>query len=121
MTVRLALAFVFILCVSGFGLAATITHIAIVEAVNSKLPTAEQFGELGWGPFKSLRLSNEYRRLYPGGKLLRREGILAGVSLFSLVVAGGLIVLPLLGVAFVGGVGAFSLWLSYFKKRPLSN
>jgi 4-hydroxybenzoate polyprenyltransferase len=121
MTVRLALAFVFLLCVSGFGLAATINHMAIVEAVNSKLPTAEQFGELGWGPLKSLKLSKEYRRLYPDGKLLRREGILAAASLFSIVVAGGLFGLPLLGVAFVGGVGALSLWLSYFKKRPLSN
>ena len=43
MTVRLALAFVFLLCVGAFGLAATINHMAIVEAVNSKLPTGEQF------------------------------------------------------------------------------
>jgi hypothetical protein len=96
MTVRLALAFVFLLCVGALGLAATINHMAIVEAVNSKLPTGEQFRELGWGPMKRLKLRNEYRRLYPGGKLLRREGTLAAASLFSLVVAGGYLDCPYL-------------------------
>ena len=121
MTLRLALALVFLLCVSGFGLAAAINHMAIVEAVNAKLPTAEQFGELGWGPSKRVKLSNEYRRLYPDGKLLRRGRILASFSLCSLAVVGGLLGLPLVGVAVFAGVGAASLWSSYFGKRPASN
>jgi|SRR6185369_1813953 len=119
MTVRITLGFVFLACVSGFGLAASLTHLAIVEAVNAKLST-DQFDQLGWGPAKSLKLSNEYRRFYPGGKLLRRAGILAEVSLFSLLVAGTLFGLPLLGITLVGAVGALSLWSVYFRKRPLS-
>lgn len=121
MTLRLTLGFVFIAGVSGFGLAASATHFAIVEAVNAKLSSTDQFGRLGWGPVNSLKLSNEYRRFYPAGKLLRREGILAAVSLFSLVVAGVLFGLPLLGITLVGGVGALSLWFLYFRKQPLSN
>ena len=117
MTVRLTLAFVFLACVGGFGLAASLNHLAIVEAVNAKLST-DQFDQLGWGPAKSLKLSNEYRRFYPGGKLLRRAGILAEVSLFSLLVAGT--VFGLLGITLVGAVGALSLWSVYFRKRPLS-
>ena len=120
MTVRLAFGLVFLACVSGFGLAAGLTHLAIVEAVNAKLST-DQFGQLGWGPAKSLKLSNEYRRFYPAGKLLRRTGILAAASLFSLLVAGALFGLPLLGITLVGAVGALSLWSLYFRKRPLSN
>ncbi len=121
MTVRLTLAFVFLLCVSGFGLAATINHIAIVEAVNAKLPTAGQFGQLGWGPFKTLRLHREYRRLYPDGTLLTRGGILSLAMLFSLVVAGTLLGFGLLGILWIGGGGALSLWFLYFRKQPLSN
>ena len=116
MTVRLTFGLVFLACVSGFGLAASLTHLAIVEAVNAKLSTTEAFGQLGWGPVKSLKLSNEYRRFYPAGKLLRRAGILAAVSLFSLLVAGALFGLPLLGITLVGAVGALSLWSVYFRK-----
>ena len=117
MTVRITLGFVFLACVSGFGLAASLTHLAIIEAVNAKLSTTEAFGQLGWGPVKTLKLSNEYRRFYPGGKLLRRAGILAAVSLFCLLVAGALFGLPLLGITLVGAVGAFSLWSVYFRQR----
>lgn len=114
MTVRFTLAFVFLACVGGFGLAASLNHLAIVEAVNAKVSTTDQFGQLGWGPAKTLKLSNEYRRFYPGGKLLRRAGILVAVSLFSLVVAGALFGLPLLGITLVGAVGALSLCSVYF-------
>jgi hypothetical protein len=121
MTVRLIFGFIFLACVSGFGLAASLTHFAIIEAVNAKLSTTEQFGQLGWGPVKSLKLNNEYRRFYPDGKLLRRTGILAAASLFSLLVTGALFGLPLLGITLGGAVGALSLWSLYFRKRPVSN
>ena len=121
MTLRLILGFVSLACVSGFGLAASLTHLTVLEAVNAKLSTTDQFDQLGWGPGKTLKLSNEYRRFYPAGKLLRRTGILAAVSLFFLVVAGALFALPLLGMTLVGAVGALSLWSVYFRKRPISN
>ena len=119
MTARLILGCIFLVCVSGFGLASCLTHLAIVEAVNAKLPTTDQFDQFGWGPVKSLKLRNEYRRFYPSGNLLRRAGILAAVSLFSLVVAGALFGLPLLGITFVGAVGASVLWSLYFWKQRL--
>ena len=121
MTLRLILGFVSLACVSGFGLAASLTHLTVLEAVNAKLSTTDQFDQLGWGPGKTLKLSNEYRRFYPAGRLLRRTGILAAVSLFFLVVAGALFALPLLGLTLVGAVGALSLWSVYFRKRPISN
>src|SRR5690242_19156497 len=119
-TVRLTLGLVSLACVSGFGLAASLTHLAIVEAVNAKRSTTDQFDQLGWGLVKTLKLSNEYRRFYPAGKLLTCEGILASVSLFFLVVAGALFGLPLLALTFVGAVGALSLWSVYFRRRSLS-
>jgi len=121
MTVRLTLVFLFLAGVSGFGLAACITQLAIVEAVNAKLPPAEQFGELGWYPMKSLRLHREYRRLYPSGRLLRREGILAYGALFCLVVTATLLGFGVLGILWVGGGGGLSLWFLYFRGRSLSN
>ena len=121
MTVRLTLALLFLACSSGFGLAACITNIGIIEAVNAKLPPAEQFGDLGWYPMKTLRLHREYRRLYPGGTLLRREGILACGALGSLVVTATLLGFGVLGIVFVGGGGALSLWFLYFRDRPLSD
>jgi hypothetical protein len=85
MTLRLVLTFALALCVGAFGLASTITGFAIVEAVNAKLPEREQFDPFWWGPSKTFRLRREYRRLYPEGKLLRRQNVLAvamGVCVF---------------------------------------
>ena len=77
MTLRLAFTLMLGLCVGAFGLVSTINQFAIVEAVNAKLPADEQFNPLWWGPSKSSRLRREYRRLYPEGKLLRRQNVLA--------------------------------------------
>ena len=115
-TVRLTLAFLFLACVSGFGLAAGITHLAIIEAVNSRVPSPKQFEQLGWGASKSFRLCREYRRLYPEGMLLRRAEILAYVSLFSLVVSAMLLGFGVLLTAWIGG-GALVLWFSFFNNR----
>jgi hypothetical protein len=116
-SVRLAIAFALLLCVGGFGLAASITTFAIVDAVNAKLPTNQQFDYFRWWLPKTLRLHSEYRRLYPGGRLLRREGVLVAVMLFCTLLAGALIGLgfPLIAL---GGGGALWLWLIYFRKPP---
>jgi hypothetical protein len=90
MTFRLAFTFVLLLCVGAFGLASTINQFAIVEAVNAKLPEREQFDSLWWGPSKTSRLRREYRRLYPEGKLLRRQSVLGG-AMFVCIFLGALV------------------------------
>jgi len=87
MTFRLAFTFALLLCVGAFGLASTITGFAIVEAVNAKLPEREQFDPFWWGPSKTSRLRREYRRLYPEGKLLRRQSVLAAAMFVCILLA----------------------------------
>jgi hypothetical protein len=65
----------------GFCRAANNTVSAMVDAVNEKLPTNDQFSQFWWYPSKGLRLHQEYRRLYPGGGLIRREHVF-GVLMF---------------------------------------
>jgi len=115
MTVRLALAAAFFLCGWGFCLAANHTVSAIVDAINEKLPADDQFSYLGWYPGKVFRVHREYRRLYPDGGLLRREGILVRLMFLCLAVAAGLFGFGLLGVALFGGGGMFLAWLVYKK------
>jgi hypothetical protein len=95
MTFRLAFTFALALCVGAFGLASTITQFAMVEAVNAKLPEREQFDPFWWGPSKTSRLRREYRRLYPEGKLLRRQNVL-GAAMFACILLAALV----LGLAF---------------------
>ena len=87
MTLRLAFTLVLLLCVGACGLASTINGFAIVEAVNAKLPEREQFDPFWWGPGKTFRLRREYRRLYPEGKLLRRQSILAAAMFVCTLLA----------------------------------
>jgi len=118
MTARLAVAFALLLCVGGLGLAATINQIAIVDAVNAKLSPDDQFNPFWWYPPKTLRLHREYRRLYPHGGLLRREGVLVAAMLFCIVVVAWLLGFGFLATAWFGGFGTLMLWLIYFQKRP---
>ncbi len=116
MTVRLALAFALLLCAGALGILAAINHSAIIDAVNAKLPTNNQFESIGWYPTKTLRLHREYRRLYPDGNLISRQGILAAIMLFCIVVVAALLGFGFLAIGWVGGGGALSLWLMYFRK-----
>jgi hypothetical protein len=87
MTLRLAFTLAFVLCVGAFGLASTINQFAIIEAVNAELPEREQFDPFWWGPSKTSRLRREYRRLYPEGKLLRRQSVLAAAMFVCILLA----------------------------------
>jgi hypothetical protein len=116
MTLRFTAAFILLLCVGGLGLATAINQSAIVEAVNAKLPKDDQFNWLGWWLPKTLRLHRQYRRLYPDGGLVRREGILAAAMLFCIVLVATLIRFGVFGIVLLGGIGAWSLWLVYFRK-----
>ena len=116
MTARLAVAFVLLLCVSGFGLASYLTEAAIIEAVNEKLPPDEQFNPLGWGPLKTFKLHGAYSRLYPEGRLLKRIAILSGLMLVCIVSAGTLLGLGFFPVACVGVGGLLLIWLLYWRR-----
>jgi hypothetical protein len=116
MTLRFTALLALLFCVGVFGIAATINQFAIVDAVNAKLPADDQFDQSGWFLPKTLELHRKYRRLYPDGGLVQRQGILAATVLFCIVVAAVLIGFGPLGVAWLAGVGAVSLWLVYFRK-----
>ena len=115
-SLKLTAALAFLLCVAGFGIAATINQFAIVDAVNKKLPKDEQFDRHGWYLTNTLRLHREYRRFYPVGGLLWRQGVLWAVMLVCLVLAASLIGFGFVGLAWLSGAGALLLWLMYFKK-----
>lgn len=101
-------------------MAAAVTGFEIVDAVNAKLPESERFEPLGWYPAKTLRLHREYRRLYPLGRLLRRQGITAAIMLGCLVIVGGLLGFGVLGFVWIGGGGALLLWFTYFRNAASS-
>ena len=116
MNVRLVLAAAFFVCAGGFCLAANSTLFAIIDAVNAQLSPNQQFNRLGWDPWKLHRVHQAYRRLYPGGGLLRREGIFFALMCLCVGVAGWLFGLGFLSVAWLGGGGIFLAWLMYFRK-----
>ena len=100
---------------AGLGLAITLNAWAMVDAVNAAMPDAERFQPLGWWAGKTFRLHAQYRRLYPSGTLLRREGIYCAALVACLTLAT-----TLLGSAFVFAPiiaigGAAITWALYFK------
>ncbi|MFY9607824.1 MAG: hypothetical protein WAU45_04320 [Blastocatellia bacterium] len=112
--------FALLLSIGGFGIAAAINQFAIIDAVNAKLPRGEQFERLGWYFTKTLSLHRKYRRFYPDGRLVLRGGILGTTMLVCLALAASLIGFDFLGIAWVGGIGALSLWFVYFRKSSPS-
>ena len=115
MTPRLTAALVLLLCVGVVGILATINLFAIVQAVNNKLASDNQFNPLGWGLPKTISLHKQYRRLYPNGDLLRRQGVLTAVMFFCIAVAAGLIGFSIFLVGWLGVGGALLLWVIYFR------
>jgi hypothetical protein len=115
MTVRLAALSAVVLTAGVFGLASTINQLAIIDAVNAKLSSNDQFGYLGWYQAKILRLHREYRRLYPDGTLLKRAGIYAVLMWLCVVVAMGLIGFGILVTALFAGGGGLLFWFTYFR------
>ena len=120
MTIRFATVILLLLGVGALGTASAITGFKIVDAVNAKLPKQEQFEPLGWYLTKTIRLHREYRRLYPTGRLLWRQGIFASFMLGGIVLAGVLMGISLVGITWLAGSGAVLLWFTYFRSsaRP---
>jgi len=115
MILRLTAALVLLMCVGVVGILATINQFAIVDAVNAKLASDSQFNPIGWWFTKTRSLHTQYRRLYPKGGLLRRQGILTAAMLFCTTVAAGLIGIDIILVACLGVSGALLLWFIYFR------
>lgn len=111
-TVKSVVEFVLILCMGGLGLAGSLTALQMVDEVNAKLPTNEQFNGLGWYAAKTQRLHREYRRLFPSGRLLWRQRILTVAALICLLVVAGLMQ-GLGSVVFLGGAGGLILWFTF--------
>jgi hypothetical protein len=85
MLVRLGIAFGLLVVAATCGLWSTLIHWEIMEKVNSRLPTNEQFQTLWWGPLKRARLNEEYRRLFPDGTDLKRIYRLAAIMFVALL------------------------------------
>jgi hypothetical protein len=99
------------MAVAGFGIAAALNSF---EIVNARRPENERFDWSMWYPGKWERLHREYRRMFPSGKLLKRQGILGAYMLACGVLAGLLLMGPLVAVV-AGCFGGFGLWFGYFR------
>lgn len=65
---------------TALAFAGSLTSIAMVNAVNRRLPPESRFQSQGRYWNKSARLRSEYRRLYPEGTLQRtRDMVIIGV------------------------------------------
>jgi hypothetical protein len=107
---------VLLICGSAMGVASTVAHGAIVDAVNAQLPRPEQFKVFGWHLPKFLRLRREYLRLYPAGNLLRREGWLAAAMLGCMVGVAALLGFGTGLVLWFAGGNGLVVWLLFFRK-----
>jgi len=58
----------------------------MIQEINRKLPEKEQISYLWGHPVKYRKIKNEYRRLYPSGRLLFHLKVLTYMGLGLLVV-----------------------------------
>ena len=114
MTLRLIAVAIMIAGMAGFGIAATVAWSALVDAVNAKLPAEDRFEPLGWWIGKSLRLVSAYRRLYPGGTLVRRHGVLVLGGVACVTATAALIGFDWPEVTFLAAGGTALIWWLYF-------
>jgi hypothetical protein len=112
MTLQEGIAIALFLASAFVGLAASVNTMRMVDEVNSKLSPEQQFAPLGWHYFKSRRLIEEYRRLYPSGHLIAREIALAAVAFGLGLVGAGLLAGPVAS-AWLAICGVVVAWLRY--------
>ncbi len=86
MTTRLIAGIAALACVSICGLVATFKNIETVNKVNNELPKGEHFAALGWHWPKYQRLHREYKRLYPGGRLLLKVRVVTALMFACLLI-----------------------------------
>jgi len=114
MTLAGVLGFIFcMLVIGGAGIALDLVHLNMVDEVNQHLSERERFSPYWWGPWKTMRLLRDYRRLFPQGKRIRQMRSLALLSLLALVCSAFIFGFTLDSIAFVGVGGALSIWLTF--------
>jgi hypothetical protein len=69
---RVAMVMVAWVCGVASALYSGFLTYAAMDKVNERLPVEQRFPPLWWYAEKYSRLRREYRRLYPGGELLRK-------------------------------------------------
>jgi len=87
MHARLIVGIVAVLSASICGMTTSFTNWEMMDRVNERLPKEEQFGALWWYPSKSLRLRREYKRLYPGGRLLLKVRVLTALMFTCVLIS----------------------------------
>jgi hypothetical protein len=86
MTTRIVVGIVALACGSVCGMMATLANFEVADRVNDKLPKEEQFGWIGWYYSKTQRLHREYKRLYPGGRLVSKVRVLSALMFACLFI-----------------------------------
>jgi hypothetical protein len=72
MTARLIIGITAWVCGVACALSSAFYSWTALDKVNDRLPVKERFWPLFWGSDSRWKLRHEYRRLYPGGELLRK-------------------------------------------------
>jgi hypothetical protein len=85
MATRVVVGIAALVCVSVCGISSMLASWEMMDKVNDKLPKEEQFATLWWYAAKSLRLSREYKRLYPDGNLLLKIRVLRVLMIACLI------------------------------------
>jgi hypothetical protein len=104
-------------CFTGLGIAGYLTSLEIIDSVNAGLPENERFDVLGWWYHsKIVRLHREYRRLYPTGPLLRRQGVIAECGLACMIIAALFLRFPPpIVVILFGALAGFVNWYTFIR------
>lgn len=82
---RLVAVPVLLSAVGACGIASASMSWRMIEEVNSNLPESQRFDLLGWTVPKYRRLSREYKRLYPAGRLASQFWYFAAAMLALLI------------------------------------
>jgi hypothetical protein len=85
----------------------------IVNDVYSELPVDQRFSPFGWYYSKHRRLLDEYRRLYPEGKLIKELRILGAGVLLLPVLGSAILGFGIAGALFFGIGGGLLIWFTY--------
>jgi hypothetical protein len=69
MAIRIIIGLVGLVGVVICGFVTTFLNFMMIDSVNERLPADENLDSVGWHPAKYQLLNQEYKRLYPDGRL----------------------------------------------------